>query len=497
VSRTLVLSLLRAGDALVHLQALAALRAAEPGGELHLLVQASAGPAVELLATQATVHRLPVDYLGGPLGPCQPLVEQLRSLDFDHVVNLTHRLFAAQLAATLGQDRAIGFTMVSGRPAVSSPWLAVLNDWGTSSLLSVLHYGDVACQSLGLAATDPELVRRLPPEAEHWWREARDRLGVKAGAPMLALQLTTSEPKKTYPPQRWHAFSSALAALAPGLAQVAIAGPLEATSVAAALEGTPAKVLSCSLAQAARLLASASLLVSGDTALIHLAGLVGTRVLLVSAGSSAFRELGPTGNDHAVVQSQWPCAPCAHDPGCLASLSGYPCTVAAEPAELARMALALLSNDALPAITGSVVLFRSCFDSRGLADFRPVGRVAPETACAELLREHLLERLPLALSPRAGPPPPARALDGAEVQALLELRRAVEAFHAEAEGLKPGAGRRVIPALSSPFALAFASAVAARLRETAPSAGSSLSGELTRLERRIAAALRGGSVAPA
>ncbi|HYD39422.1 MAG TPA: glycosyltransferase family 9 protein [Anaeromyxobacter sp.] len=491
--RTLVLSLLRAGDTLVHLPALAALRAADPGGELHVLVQAAARPAIALLATQATVHPLPVDHQGGPLGPCAALVEELRARDFDLVVNLTHRLFAADLAAAVGGRRQLGLVRRDGAPAVSSPWLAALNDWGTSAALSVLHYADVACQALGVPRADPDLVARLPPAVEDWWRTARARLGLDAGAPLpgpgrplVALQLTTSEPKKTWPAARWAAFARELRARVPEVALVALASPAEEAAVAAALAGTGAGVLACTLPEAARLLADAALLVTGDTALVHLGALAGAPVMLLSSGSSAFRELGPAGAGHLVLQAAWPCAPCAHDPGCLASARGHPCVEAVEPAYAAAVAHATLAGGAPPepAPGGRVALFRSALDARGLVTYHPVGWAPPDTASAELLRAHLLERLPVAAAGSSAPEAP-RPAGPHERAALADLDAAAAALRARAEGRDAGALGRLLPTLQSPFALAFASAVAARLRD---GDGAALAEELARLRRRIAAA---------
>jgi ADP-heptose:LPS heptosyltransferase len=486
VSRTLVLSLLRAGDALVHLPALAALREADPGGELHVLVQAAAGPVVDLMATQAIVHRLPKDYLGGPLGPCAPLVESLKALRFDLVANLTHRWFAGELAASLCGRRTLGFEVVDGRPAVSSPWLSVLNDWGTSPALSVLHYGEVACQALGLAAVDPGLGARLPPESLAWWRGARDRLG-SSGGPLVALQLTTSEPKKTYPLDRWRALSTALAGMVPGVRQVALAAPGELALVSSALEGAPATALACSLPQAAALLGEAALLVTGDTALVHLGALLRAPVLLLSSGSSAFRELGPAGAGHAVLQAHWPCAPCRHDRSCLASATGYPCTESVAPELAAEVAAAMVKGGALPegSLGGKAALFRSNLDVRGLVEWRPVGFAPPDTACAELLREHLLEGLPVAAAAPGALAQPARKPGEGERASLLELRAAAGAARGQAEGRDPGALARRVPTLNSPFVLAFAAAVGERLRE-APRGLPELAAEMSRLERRLA-----------
>lgn len=490
--RALVLSLLRAGDTLVHLPALAALRAAEPGLEVHLLVQASAGPAVELLATQAQVHRLPRDYTGGPLDDLEPALAPLRALAFDRVINLTLKGSAAALAASLGGRSQEGLFLHQGRLVTSSPWLTALNDWGTTAPLSVLHYGDVACQALGQPWTDPRLQEALPAAAQGWWSVQRGRLGLHPSRPLVALQLTTSEPKKSYPLARWRPFALALAARRPEVQLVALASPSELPAVAEALAGTAATALPCSLAEAARLLADAALLVTGDTALVHLAALVGARVLLLSSGSSAFRELGPAGAGHLVVQAPWPCAPCAHDPGCLASASTFPCTEALAPEPLAALAAAALGGDELDA-GGGCSLYRSQRDDQGLLQYLPLTGAGGGDACAGLLRDYLLSGLPVAQATgaarapagsgtRPAPPAPAGLL------ALSELRQVVGGLLRQVAGDR--AARLDLGAIGTPFVLAFASAVGGRVRE-ASTAGRSegLATELRRLDQALADAL--------
>lgn len=485
--RTLILSLLRAGDALVHLRAVEALRNADPGAELHLLLQASGLPVRELLSSHAKVHLLPSDHLGGPLGPCEPLVVALRQSHFDLVVNLTHRRFAAELSSSIGGDRTLGSFVISGRTAVSSPWLSALNDWGTTSQLSVLHYADVASQSLGLAGRDPPVAERLPPESERWWKSTQEGLLHASGRPFIAFQLSTSEPKKTYPLPRFRELCVLLARLAPDLDQLAMVAPGEASKVSDALRGTRAKMVTCSLTQAARLLKDAALLVSGDTVLVHLASLVKTRVLLLSSGSSAFRELGPLGDGHAILQARWPCAPCPHDPGCVAASSGYPCAEAADPGTVARLCVAMLSNEALP-VPGQgerTNLFCSGFDRRGLADYRPIGLAPPDTACAEIFRDYLLEDLPVAEVPHGAVPLELRRPGRDELKAAGELSLVAQTLREEALGHDLGALQRLIPSLTSPFALSFLMASRKKLGE-APAPNPALARDMERLLKRIA-----------
>ncbi len=214
-------------------------------------------------------------------------------------------------------------------------------------------------------------------------------------------------------------------------------------------------------------------------------------MLLLSSGSSAFRELGPHGEGHLVAQARWPCAPCAHDPGCLASATTFPCTEALEPGPLADLAAAAVRGDLPTApLAGTGALYRAVRDDLGLVRYLPVGSGDGDDACADLLRDHLLAGLPVAQARATGAAPaqgptPTSALGR---RSLSELRQVVQALRPQAGGA-PG-HHLDLRQVTSPIVLAFAATVGRRLREAStPQGTSELARELQRLEQRVSTAL--------
>ncbi len=483
--RVLFVSVQRAGDVLVHLPAMAALAAT--GCELHVLLHPAGAPSAPLVRRFAQVHRLPVDFRGGDVAPVAATVDALTAMRFDRVVNLTLKPFAAELAERIAPGRVEGLAMPGGRPRLTSPWLGYVNDWGTAAPLSVLHYGDVYCRALGSSWQRPDVP--ASEETEAWWREARNRAGLGDAQPFVALQLSTSEPKKTWPVTAWRALVEALAARDAGLGVVVLAGPDEVASVEAfcASTGGRAKPLPCTFEQALRVLSASRLLVSGDTALVHLAAVAGTRTVLLSSGSSAFRELGPHGDGDVVLQAAYPCAPCRHDSGCLLGpQAGYPCTTGVPAAHVAEVVRALVADAPPPSPPAGVTTYVSRRDAHGLLDFQGHGATPASDACLRVLRAHVLASLL-----RGTESGRTATLRADEVRSVVSMARIVAALIARAEGRERGELNAALAAASDGVVMELANHVGGRLREQGAAGNTELRKELKSLAGRLDGVLRG------
>jgi hypothetical protein len=71
-----------------------------------------------------------------------------------------------------------------------------------------------------------------------------------------------------------------------------------------------------SLKELAAFLKCCNLLVSNDSGTMHIATAVGTRVIGMSLGAAYFRETGPYGKGHVVIESTVPCHPCSFHVKC-------------------------------------------------------------------------------------------------------------------------------------------------------------------------------------
>jgi hypothetical protein len=123
----------------------------------------------------------------------------------------------------------------------------------------------------------------------------------------IAIQLGASQEAKTWAPANWAAFLELVLKKNPDYSVILLGGkedlPREKEIIR--LIGRPAQVRSL-VGQTgfdlwATIISRAQWLISADTAAIHLASVLGTRVLNISVGPVRWAETGPYGNGHYVV----------------------------------------------------------------------------------------------------------------------------------------------------------------------------------------------------
>jgi Glycosyltransferase family 9 (heptosyltransferase) len=114
------------------------------------------------------------------------------------------------------------------------------------------------------------------------------------------------------------------------------------------------------------LLAQCKLLLTNDTGPMHLAVGVGTPVVDLSVGHVDFRETGPYGPGHWVVQPDLACAPCGFDQVCM----HHACKDRLAPEEIAALCLHALKAGPFPDKTDGIRIYESSIDEDGLATYR-------------------------------------------------------------------------------------------------------------------------------
>lgn len=149
-----------------------------------------------------------------------------------------------------------------------------------------------------------------------------------------------------------------------------------------------------SVRELAGVLRSVSRLVSNDTGAMHVAAAMGTPVVALSFANLFYPETAPYGNNHVVLQSRKPCAPCGIDSHCLNPV----CREDIAPEWLAQFVAHLEEREEeLPDFRARVAGFLekdppgsqllvavSGWDGRGRLRYRPVSR--PPMGLPELFR---------------------------------------------------------------------------------------------------------------
>ncbi|MGC3973821.1 MAG: glycosyltransferase family 9 protein [Nitrospira sp.] len=101
---------------------------------------------------------------------------------------------------------------------------------------------------------------------------------------------------------------------------------------------------------------------TNDTGPMHLAVGVGTPVIDLSVGHVDFRETGPYGPGHWMVQPDLGCAPCGFDQVCF----HHACKDRLVPEQIGALCLHVLTGAPFPFSISSARIYRSCADEDGL-----------------------------------------------------------------------------------------------------------------------------------
>lgn len=289
---------------------------------------------------------------------------------YDRVINLTFNRRSGLLASYIGAKEIRGIAAPKdGDVVIHNPWMTYLTDVHSQRQFNQFNLVDI--YALGGSGPGPfaPLSLTLPPSATQW---AREFLAPPDGGeiPWVAVQVGASDAMKAWRPEL---FGQTLACLSRkmNVGYVVIGTEEERKAIRIAQTtyrhagGTaPLRdaVGRTTMPQAAAVLAQCRLLLTNDTGPMHLAVGVGTPVIDLSVGHVDFRETGPYGPGHWIVQPDMGCAPCGFDQVCF----HHACNDRLVPDQIASLCWHVLTGAAFPQVTTGVRIYRSVIDADGL-----------------------------------------------------------------------------------------------------------------------------------
>lgn len=369
--KVLVVQLARLGDLVQTWPLLRRLRHQDPARPLDLLGDRTLAALVDV--GPDLDHFWEVDMSGlsslwqrdpaGAYDRVQHLAEGFRKRNYDLVYNLNFSRVALLFSYLAGGDVRGYRPVKGGREFLREPWLALVYALVHARKINRVHLSDV--------------FRHLAPAGE---QEPFPGAPVaKKGEPIIALQVATRHPKRTWPLK---AFTRLAGLLIKRLgAQIWLVGTRAEASLGEALrEGlSPAQreqVINLQgktdLGELTARLRECHLLISGDTGTLHLAAALGTRTVGIFLGPASCFETGPYGEGHYVLQAEPPCHPCTEagaacpEPVCRAMI----------PPEAVADLAAFLGAGREPAgltpLPAGTRLYHSAFDPLGVT-YSPLG----------------------------------------------------------------------------------------------------------------------------
>ncbi len=343
--RIAVVQLARLGDSIQSLMALRAAQQAYPELEITYIAHESFAGAAERCPWIHQVFALPTEKLvrpmldgtrnaAGMLPELAAWLEPIARSTYDVVLNWTYSETSSFLAGVLPARVRLGYSRRrDGTLSVIDGWSHYihsvvqtdtvqsihLTDILTTQLLTALqvHFDEPAEDSENQSVTSKSFfeIRRSPFVCDGW-----NHPGIR----WLAIQLGASSFDKTWSPESWAKFAS-LVLRRHDDTRIILVGDKHEKGIekkffealrneeraigsrsAVFEKRIHSKVGTTGFDQWAQILADAQWVVSADTAALHLASVLGTRVLNVSVGPVRFRETGPYGNGHYVVRPNKP-----------------------------------------------------------------------------------------------------------------------------------------------------------------------------------------------
>jgi heptosyltransferase-1 len=258
----LVVRLGALGDIVHTVPAVAAITRALPDARVDWLVEAKHRPVLDLF----DLNVRPIAIVGGSVGAFLGAMRGLRATRYDAALDFQGLLKSAVLARGSGARRVVGFS----RDALREPMAARFYTENVTPTMA-RH----------VIAKNLALLRALGVESDEIRLPLKASVGERASVGRVVLNPGAGWPNKQWPPDRFGAVAAALRA-SRNLRSVVTWGPGEEALAHAVVDsslGAAELAPATSLPQLMTMLASAALVVSGDTGPIHLAAAAGTPIV--------------------------------------------------------------------------------------------------------------------------------------------------------------------------------------------------------------------------
>jgi len=297
--RFLIVRLGSLGDVIHAIPAVAALKHRFPGGAIDWVVDPRYAELVRLVTVVGSVYpfdprgalsaltawrRLRAARYGGQVGAQGPSDS---GIEYDAAIDLQGLLKSAVLARSIGARRTIGFSRRHLREPMARFFYSETVDPGDAP--HVIQKGIGLMRAVGVDEASIAFPIAVPRS------NAADAVAARVGSSgYMLINPGAAWPNKRWPAARFGALAAAIRERR-GLRSVVLWGPGEeaaASAVVASSRGAAEQAPATSITDILAIAKSASLMVSGDTGPLHIAGAVGTPIVALFGPTRAERN-GP------------------------------------------------------------------------------------------------------------------------------------------------------------------------------------------------------------
>lgn len=341
--RCLVIQLARLGDTLQSLMALRAAKQLYPQLEIHFLARERFSSAAQRIPWIHKVITLPTDALLGPvlsgtktdveaLGEVARWIAPLVKDPWYFVINWSFSEASSYLTGLIPARVKLGYTRRRDSSfAGADGWSHYVQAIVQGNISQNIHLTDILTTQL-LTALQIHLGEALPEGNSPVTSKAFFSLTLKeqqiipplisSTKKWISIQLGAGKKSKTWNPKHWAKLAHYLIQRHPEYGIILLGGKEdlerekifknELNSISANSDSIISLVAQTDFDIWASVVSKSDWLFSGDTAALHLASVLGTRVLNISAGPVKHSETGPYGNGHYVIHAELECQGCAH-----------------------------------------------------------------------------------------------------------------------------------------------------------------------------------------
>ena len=335
--RCLVIQLARLGDSLQSLMALRAAQQLYPNLEIHFLTRERFSEAAKRVPWIQSVITLPTQTILGPLiqgdqdenqtlAALGAWVSPLTQEPWDIVVNWSYSEASSFLASLIPTKFKLGYTRRrDARFSLlgSDGWSHYIQGVIQSGIEQNIHLIDIfttqLLTALQLHFGEPQAVGNAPVTSKGFFSLRLKESDMQEylsdfGRKWITVQLGAGKDNKRWHPIKWARLTKAILEANPDCGIFLVGGKddteryqLFLKEMGTFLEGRTSFVPLIGETDFdlwASIISRSQWLIASDTAAIHLAGVLGTRVLNLSLGEARFLETGPYGNSHYVITEE-------------------------------------------------------------------------------------------------------------------------------------------------------------------------------------------------
>ncbi len=301
------------------------------------------------------------------------IINSIGEQKFDLIINCNLESGIALLAANINHKK------VSGRIFDPTIALKIESDWSKYlfaltrfRVLNFFNFANIFTAMADLRSFIKEPLYALSPQASKNALALLKKNGYRENKKLIAIQPGSSKKSRSWGLENFAVVANFL--LQHDDIQLVITGSKSEAGLAASM----AELLEyphidltgqTSLAELPAVLSHCELMITNDTGPMHIANLVGTKLLVISLSTAYFAETAPYGYGHVLIHSDLSCYPCVPGQEC----SHLECITSIKPVAIAEIALRILNNNLKESLNLSGLgIYQTTILKNGMLAYYPI-----------------------------------------------------------------------------------------------------------------------------